>query len=60
MNYYSVEWEVTRTDGTKQNAVRQVESEDAGTAYELVREDLERISFDATVTRWRITSISAL
>lgn len=60
MTTYNVEWEITRSDGTKQNAVRQVESDHAGEAYDKVRGELEAINFDESVTRLRITSISAL
>lgn len=60
MTIYNVEWEVTKSDGTKQNAVRQVESDHAGQAYDQVKGELEQIGFDESVTRLRITSISAL
>lgn len=60
MSIYNVEWEITKADGTKQGAIRQVECEDAGAAYRIVEKDLERIHFDGQVTRWHITSINTL
>lgn len=59
MTVYNVEWEVTKTDGSVQSAVRQVESDHAGHAYEQVKSELEAVGFDESVTRLKITSISA-